>query len=82
MRLTSGPPDRLIGSFEDRLGVNGYLHHIAYDDAAFVHLVVPAYPEVVPIDCGLGDEAGASLRSFVHAVFPPGRLPLPEVANV
>ena len=36
----------------------------------------------VPIDCGPGDEAGACPGPFVDAVFPPGRLPLPEVVNL
>ena len=44
------PPDNLIGSFEDRLGVNGYLHNVADDDAALVHLVVPTHAELLPID--------------------------------
>jgi hypothetical protein len=43
-------PDDLIRSLEDRLGVDGYLHNVADDDAAFVHLVVPADPELLPID--------------------------------
>src|SRR5437870_2647297 len=71
-----------LGSFENRLGINGYFYGVADDEAAFVHLVVPTYPEVVPIDGGLGDEASACLGSFVNPVFPPGRLPLPEVVNL
>src|SRR5258705_11834391 len=75
-------PDTLIGSFEDRLSVNSYLYNVADDDAALVHLVVPTYTEVVPIDGGPGDEASADPGPFDHSVFPPGRLPLPGGVNV
>src|SRR5207245_9672921 len=36
----------------------------------------------MPIDRGLGQEAGAGLWPLVNAVFPPGSLPLPQVVDV
>jgi len=44
------PPVNLIGRYEDRLSVNGYFHDVADDDAAFVHRVVAAYAELLPVD--------------------------------
>ena len=64
--------------FQNRFSINGDFHRVANDDAAFVHGVVPADAEVLAVDCGGGDEAGAGLWSFVDAVFPPRCLPLPR----
>src|SRR5687768_16855363 len=46
--LAQGMPKLL--TFVYRVGVNRYVDYVAYIDAAFVHLVVPANPEVMAID--------------------------------
>src|SRR5437660_3143081 len=74
------PRESLV--FQYRLGIDRDLNRVADDEAAFVHRVVPTNTKVLPIDFGRGGKAGAGLWSLVNAVFPPGRLPLPEVTNV
>ncbi len=68
--------------FQYRFSVYRDLDDVANDDAALIHRVVPTDAKVLPIDRSFGDEAGAGLWAFVDAVFPPGCLPLTEVANV
>jgi len=61
-------------AFEYRFSINRELYHVADDDAAFVHGVVPTDTKVLPINFCFSDEAGAGPGSFVHAVFPLGCL--------
>ena len=68
--------------FQYRFSVYRDLDDVANDDAALIHRVVPTDAKVLPIDRSFGDEAGAGLWAFVDVVFPPGCLPLTEVANV
>src|SRR5438309_5171807 len=74
------PRESLV--FQYRLGIDRDIHCVADDDAAFSQSVVPTDAKVLPIDFGRGDKASAGLWSLVDAVFPPRRLPLPEVTNV
>src|SRR6266545_3194402 len=78
--LTYDARESLI--FQNCFGVDREFHHIADDDAAFVHGVVPTDAKVLPVDRGCREETRAGLWSLVDSVFPPGCLPLTEVANV
>jgi len=53
-------------------GINGYFYGVALDDAAFVHFVVPTYPEVMPTDCGLGDKPARVLGPLSTPSFHQG----------
>src|SRR6266700_2084763 len=70
------------GFFQDRLDVDRDVNVISNDNAASVYRVIPTDAEIVAIDRRRGDKAGARLWSLVDAVFPPGRLPLPEVMDI
>src|SRR5437867_2411050 len=79
---TGCPRSRGSLVFQYRFSINRDLHRVADDDAAFVHGVVPTDAKVLAVDGGCREEAGAGLWSLVDPVFPPGCLPLTEVANV
>ena len=75
-------PKVLRLSVEDSFGIKGDMHGVADDNASTIESRIPAHAKVMPVNDCFGREARASFRPFVHAVFPPGSLPLAQVMNV
>ena len=67
--------------FQDRFRVDRDLDDVADDETSSVQRRVPAHAEVVAIDGRCCGEAGTGFWAFVHAVLPPRRLPLTQVAH-
>ena len=49
---------------------------------SFVQRAVPAHAEIMTVDGGRGYESCSCLRTLVLSIFPPGRLPWPQVGDI
>ena len=65
-----------------RFYIDRDLHIITDDDTAVFQRGVPAHAEIVTIDYGSCNKAGARHGSLVHVADPERRLPLPQIVHL
>src|SRR2546428_11880020 len=68
--------------FQNRFHIDGDVDLIPDYDAAAIHHVLPTNAKILTIDLSSSHETRARLWSLVNSIFPPGSLPLPQVAHV
>jgi hypothetical protein len=66
----------------DGFDVQGDLDLRAHHNPSVRHRVLPVDAEVETIDPRSRDKPGARFRTLVDTIFPPGRLPTPEITDI
>src|SRR5260370_23276506 len=68
--------------FQNRYDVDGDIDFIPDNDTAAIHRILPANLKVLTIDFSGRYKTRAHFRPLVNSIFPPGRLPLSQLADI